>query len=154
MSGTVDIRRVLLAVMATAALVVVLAVPYRAQAASDCSSAGTDPTAAQYCPPTEPEEAEHPAEPKEAEHRQEECTEGNSGNTGSSGNSGSESGSEDCTEAVTTSSTPSAPAPAASEGGSLPFTGEELPTLLGIAAAFIAAGIALQRLSRPRAERN
>jgi hypothetical protein len=145
MSGTVDFRRVFLAkrvflaVMAAAALVVVLAVPYQAQAASDCSSAGSDPTAAQYCPPTEPQEEE-----------KKECSEGNSGNSGNS---------EDCSETapVTSSSntTPTSSAsPATSEGGSLPFTGEEIPMLLAIAAAFIGAGIVLQRLSRPKAERS
>jgi uncharacterized low-complexity protein len=147
MSGTDDIKRVLLAAMAAAALVVVLAVPYKAQAASDCSSAGSDPTAAQYCPPTEPKEKE--------------CTEGGSGNSGSnSGNSGSES----CEEVTPAPPSPAPPAPAPepepepepapAEGGSLPFTGDDVPALLAIAAVFIAAGVALQRLSRPKAERS
>lgn len=146
MSGTVDIKRALYAVMAAAALVVVLAVPYKAQAASNCSSKGSDPTAAQYCPPTEPKEESH-----------KECTEGTSGNSANSGNSGtnsgSGSGSENCSTS-TSSPTPPAPAAASAGGGSLPFTGNDVPVLLAIAAAFIAAGVALQRLSRPKAERN
>jgi hypothetical protein len=36
-----------------------------------------------------------------------------------------------------------------SSGGSLPFTGVDLIALLAVAAAFIAADLALQRLSKP-----
>ncbi len=134
MSGTVDIRRVLLAVMATAALVVVLAAPNQAEAANDCAAAGTDPTAAQYCPPTEP---------------QDECLEGEDRN-----GDGKLTGSE-CVEEEATPPPPSAAPPpegTISEGGTLPFTGSDVLALLAVASAFIAVGMALQRLSRTRME--
>jgi hypothetical protein len=129
MSGTVDIKRALLAVMAAAALVVVLAVP-SAQAADDCSAAGTDPTAAQYCPPTEPE-----------------CVENGAGGSPSTGTN-----SENCEEAPPPPVPPSSPPSSASSGGSLPFTGADVIALLAVAAGFIAVGLALQRLSRSDAE--
>ena len=66
MSETVDIWRVLRIAMATAVLAVVLIVPTQSQAANDCAAAGTDPTAAQYCPPTPPQPIEE---------EQERCTE-------------------------------------------------------------------------------
>ncbi len=137
MSGTVDFKRVLLAAMAAAALLVVLAIPHQAKAATDCSAAGSDPTAAQYCPPTEPEE---------------ECNENGSGaNSGNGSNSGS---SEECreTSAAATSSPSSPSGTAAAEGGTLPFTGSDVPALLAIAAALIAGGLGIRRLSRQGAE--
>lgn len=154
MSGTVDIRRVLLAVMAAATLAVVLAVP-QAQAANDCSAAGTDPTAAQYCPPTEPKEKEcTEGEDKngdgkvvgsECTESQNECAEGVDSN-----GDGKLTGSE-CQEAA---SSPTPPAGTVSEGGTLPFTGTDVIALLAIAAAFIAVGLALQRLSKTGIEQS
>jgi hypothetical protein len=125
--------------MATAILAVVLAIPAQALAAADCSAAGSDPTAAQYCPPTPP-----PPPPAE-----EKCSEGGSGNgTSNAGGSGSESGStHECEESVA-SSTPAPPA----ESGTLPFTGTDVLALFAAAAALIAVGVAVQRLSRTKPE--
>lgn len=131
MTGTVDIKRVLGAAMAAAALVVVLLIPGYAQAADDCSSAGSDPTAAQYCPPTEPTSEES-----------EECDEGNGGNSGSNTSGSGCEEQEAEAEAVPVAESSSG------GGGSLPFTGADLFALVAVAAAFIAVGVALQRLSR------
>ena len=152
MSGTVDIRRVLLAVMAAAALVVCLAVlPNQAQAANDCAAAGTDPTAAQYCPPTEPQD--ECAEGTDTngdgkltgseciEQKQSECAEGEDRN-----GDGVLTGSE-CVEPASTPPAPPAEGTIA-EGGTLPFTGNDVLALLAVAAAFIAAGLGLSRLTR------
>ncbi len=135
MSGTVDIWRTLRIAVAAAALAVVLIVPTQSQAANDCAAAGSDPTAAQYCPPA-------PPQPIEEEH--ERCTENAAGETGSSTNSGNSS---ECQEEVpvSVSETPSTPS---SGGGTLPFTGMDVLALLAVAGAFIAVGIALQRLSK------
>ena len=139
MSGTVDIRRVLLAVMAAATLAVVLAVPMHANAAGDCSAAGTDPTAAQYCPPTEPVTEAGEGSPTEP------VTEAGEGPTTEPV---AEAGEEE--SSVASSATESPP----SEGGSLPFTGSDVLALLAVAAAFIAVGLALQRLSRTGTDRS
>ncbi|MEX2108294.1 MAG: hypothetical protein WD827_05365 [Solirubrobacterales bacterium] len=129
MSGTVDIKPTLFAALAIATLAVVFVLPVQALAASDCASAGSDPTAAQYCsepPPEEPPPEEPPPErevevinesspPPEKEVIYE--------------NSGGVAGVSD------------------ESSGSLPFTGVDLLALAAVACAFICIGLALQRMS-------
>ncbi len=141
MSGTVDTKRVLLAVMAAATLAVVLAVPMRAHAATDCSAAGSDPTASQYCPPNET--------PKECEEGNQNGSSGNSPISGS--NSGNGANSEECSHSEESAS--SGTESASAGGGTLPFTGVDVLALLAVAGAFIAVGVALQRLSKASMDR-
>lgn len=134
MSGYVDIRSALRAALAIAAFAILLSVPAAQAAENECAAAGSDPTAAQYC--TTPE--------IEVESE-----------TASGGGGG---GNNNTPTSTTTPVAETEVQPAAAEsvagtsGGSLPFTGEDLLALGAVAAAFVAVGLALQRLSRGRAE--
>lgn len=124
MSGFVDMRSTLRAAMALAALALVLVLPVEAGAATDCAAAESDPTAAQYC--TTPEvqvegEQGESSTPPPAEEPAESEVQGESA------------------ESV-----------AGTSGGTLPFTGEDLLALAAVAAALVAIGLALQRLSKGR----
>jgi hypothetical protein len=120
-----DIKAGLWAVIALAALGVAFVLPTQA-VAGECDEASSDPTAAQYCPPTEVTPP-----PEEAPVIEEESS---------------------SVESVQTESVPApepapAPAPEASASGSLPFTGLDLAALAAVATALTAAGFALYRLS-------
>lgn len=97
---------------------VALLLPLPALAASDCTDAASDPTAAQYC--TAPE-AEGAGE-----------TDGVAV-AGGGDASGPPAGAET--------------AGASAEAGTLPFTGTDLLALAAVAAAFLAISLALRRLS-------
>lgn len=124
-----DIKTALRAVIAIAVLAAALVLPGQAVAAGECDSAGSDPTAAQYCSPSEVTPA--PVE-EESEVRSE-------------SSESSEESSE--TESVAVESAPAS-------SGSLPFTGLDLIALVAVAGALTAAGLALYRLSRPRTHAN
>lgn len=126
MIGASNIMTGLRMVVAIAVLATPLVLPVQAMAASECDDAGSDPTAAQYCPPTE-------TTPPPSE-------------------SGTEAGSVESTGAGATSVSESEPTAAESEatsaaGGSLPFTGLDLVALIAVAGALGATGLVLHRLS-------
>jgi len=108
-SATFEIKPALRAGVAIVALVVALVLPTQALATNNCGSAGSDPTAAQYCTSTD-------------------------------------------VPVSNVSSPVHGEATAASTGGSLPFTGTDLLALAAIACAFVAIGLALQRLSAGKAD--
>ncbi len=117
MTATSHIRTGLRAAIATAVLATALVLPAQAFAGNDCSNVGSDPTQAQYCPPSAAEAG------------------GGNAGTGTLVSTPSPSPSSAGTEAVSTS------------GGSLPFTGLDLAALLAVAAVLTATGLALRRLS-------
>lgn len=123
MSSTVDIKLALYTAVAVAALAVAFILPAQALAGSDCESAGSDPTAAQYCSePPPPIEEEAPVEESEVAAEVTEVTPPPEESTGGV-------------------------AGVSEESGSLPFTGADLLALAAVACAFICIGLALQRLS-------
>jgi hypothetical protein len=105
-------------------LALMLAVPGPVLAANDCSSAATDPTAAQYCNPTEGAVKPIAEEHSEATPPAAIAGEG----------PGPDGGGAVKSEAVS----------------GLPFTGADLLALLAVASAFVAIGFALRRLSSAR----
>jgi hypothetical protein len=116
-TGKRKIEKSLRAVLTAAVVAGALVLPAQATAKSDCSNAGSDPTAAQY------------------------CSGGATGgeNTGNSGNNGE-------TKAVSETS-PTAPATVETGSGSLPFTGLDVGILALVAAGLVGAGLLLRRLT-------
>lgn len=109
--------------------------PAHASATATCKSAGVDPTAAQYCSPTQVPPAEEAAGESEGVHA-----------AGGSGGSPSPPSGYEAPESSAQG------VAAASASGSLPFTGADLLALVAVAAALLAVGIAFSRLSRAKAD--
>jgi hypothetical protein len=127
-STIVDIKQALFAAIAIAVLSVAIVFPAQTLAASDCGSAGSDPTAAQYCPEEPPEEpTPEPPAPESEE--------------------ASSPPPPEITVAPESSESSNEVAGVSEESGSLPFTGADLLVLAAVACAFICIGLALQRLS-------
>jgi hypothetical protein len=143
-NGTVELNELKpmfrAAIVAAAALGVILIAPGYALAARDCAAANYDPTAAQYCNPTQnavdPVAEESASKPKVAAVM---------GGEGSSSAVAEESASKPKVAAVMGGEGPSS-----GGGGSLPFTGADLLALVAVASAFLAIGLALRQLSSSR----
>ncbi len=119
MTGTSDIKTGLRAVIAIAVLAAALVLPAQAFAQNDCSNAGSDPTAAQYCSPSEIQ------------------TENRSAASNPTSSSTSPVSAPSGTAAVA----------ASDDSGSLPFTGFDVGILLLVAAMLTGTGLALRRLT-------
>jgi hypothetical protein len=128
------------AVVVIAVFAALLAIPLPASAAGSCAEAGSDPTAAQYCStPTVPRgESEVKAVSESSAESESEAESESQGAAGASGESGSGSG--------------GGSEGAAATSGSLPFTGADLLVLAAMAAALLAIGVALRRMSRAAPE--
>jgi hypothetical protein len=126
-TGAVDIRTGLRAVFAIAALSAAFVLPAQAFAQdNNCSNAQSDPTAAQYCP-------------------QSAILGSNSGASNTPSSTG--------TPSVATPSATHAVA-VSSAGGSLPFTGLDVGTLVLAAAILTGTGLVLRRLTASGAHRD
>lgn len=150
------------AVVAIAVFAAFLAIPLSASAATSCAEAGSDPTAAQYCttptvPPGESEvkgvsesssSSEANAEAEAVAVTGSSSCAGSAGSSNGSGSAGSSNGSGSAGGSGCGSGGPSA----AAASGSLPFTGADLLTLAAMAAALLAVGVALRRMSRTEPE--
>jgi hypothetical protein len=121
-SKLVDIKSTFYAAMAVAVLAMALVLPTQAVAETECVEAGSDPTAAQYCTSIEIPPPTTIVTPP-AEVVEVEAE------------------SAESTQEV-----------AGTSSGSLPFTGADLLVLAAVAAAFVAIGLALQRLSRAKTD--
>jgi hypothetical protein len=122
------------AVAVGAALIAVLALPIPAWAANDCVNAAADPTAAQYCNPTQNAVSGAGEERSQAGEERSQATVP----VAQEGGGGPGPGAE----------------PTASSPGSLPFTGSDLLVLAAVAIGFAAIGLTLRQVSgsRPSAE--
>lgn len=128
MSGKNNIKTGLRAVIASAALVAAFVLPAQAFAADgDCSNAGSDPTAAQYCSVEGVQTGGGENSPDGQSEAQD--TEGTQAAS---------------TSPVETSATTSADT---SGQGSLPFTGLDVGILALVAAILVGTGLALRRLT-------
>jgi hypothetical protein len=114
-------------VLALAAVVAVFALPAQAMANENCSNAGNDPTAAQYCSVA-------------GVH-----TKGGESNSGGpSGGETEPAAEEPVVEAVNSES---APSEASESSGTLPFTGLDVGILAAVAVALTGTGLVLRRLT-------
>jgi hypothetical protein len=136
-SGTVDIKPTLFSAIVIAALAVAFVLPVQALAANDCASAGSDPTAAQYCSEPPPEETPPPESPPPPEREVEVIHEASPPPPEREVIVEPAEGSSDVAGVST-------------ESGSLPFTGADLLALAAVACAFICIGLALKRMSTGR----
>jgi hypothetical protein len=126
-SGKNNIKTGLRAVIVSAALVAAFVLPAQAFAAEgDCSNAGSDPTAAQYC---------------SVEGVQ---TEGGESSPGGQNEAQETEGTQ---SASTTPVESSAAEPVSSGQGSLPFTGLDVGILALVAVILVGTGLALRRLT-------
>jgi hypothetical protein len=116
-TGTSDIKTGLRAVIAIAVLAAALVLPAQAFSQNDCSNAGSDPTAAQYCPPSDVQVG--------------------GTNTQNNANAPSSAAAPSGTASVA----------ASTDSGSLPFTGLDVGILLLVAAVLSGTGLALRRLT-------
>lgn len=125
-TGTHQIKSGLRLVLGLAALMALFAMPTQALANENCSHAGNDPTAAQYCSVA-------------GVHAK--------GGENSGGPSGeTQPAAEE--PVVAAVSDESVPATAASESsGTLPFTGLDVGILVAVAAALVGTGFVLRRLT-------
>jgi hypothetical protein len=118
-TGTSDIKTGLRAVIAIAVLAAALVLPAQAFSQNDCSNAGSDPTAAQYCPPSDVQV----------------------GGTNTQDNANANAPSSAAAPSGTAS------VAASTDSGSLPFTGLDVGILLLVAAVLTGTGLALRRLT-------
>ena len=125
-TGTHQKKSGLRLVLALAALVALLAIPSQAMAKENCSRAGSDPSAAQYC-------SVAGVQAKGGE---------NSG--GPSGES-QPAAEEPVVQAV--SAGPVAATATPESSGPLPFTGLDVGILAAVAAALVGTGLVLRRLT-------
>ncbi|HEX7058356.1 MAG TPA: hypothetical protein VF176_00705 [Solirubrobacterales bacterium] len=125
MTGTSNIKTGLRAVISIAVLAAALVLPAQAFAQNDCSNVGSDPTAAQYCPPSDVQVGDV-----------------NTQSNPNPSNNPSSASVPSGTAAVTTSN----------DGGSLPFTGLDVGILLLVATVLTGTGLALRRLTASRHE--
>lgn len=124
MTGAIDIRTGLRAVIAIAVLAAAFVVPAQAFANhNDCNNVQSDPTAAQYCPASDVL-------------------------------ANNESGSNTSTSAAVPSGTEAVAATANSGSGSLPFTGLDVGTLVLAAAVLTGSGLVLRRLTASGAHKD
>lgn len=123
MTGAIDIRAGLSGVIAIVVLAAAFAIPTQAFAQENCSNANSDPTAAQYCSPSNV-----------------------------LGEGESEAPTTSAVESAPAAEESARAAPV-SEGGSLPFTGLDVGILALAAAALTGAGLLLRRLTAPGAPR-
>jgi hypothetical protein len=133
-TGTHKFKPGLHLVLALTAMVAAFAVPTQAMANENCSNAGNDPTAAQYCSVA--------------------GVQGNGGEGNNSGPSGGENkpaaAEEPVVEAVESEGSTASPAESTAspaESGTLPFTGLDLGILAVAAAALVGTGLLLRRLT-------
>jgi hypothetical protein len=126
-NGYSNIKTGLRAVIAMAVLAAAFVLPAQAFAQTNCASAGSDPTAAQYCSVSGVQT-------------------GGNGNTPQVTNNGS---GPQVKNVSASSVTPSGTAAVetSSSSGSLPFTGLDVGILLMVAAVLAGTGLALRRLT-------
>jgi hypothetical protein len=131
-TGTDKFKPRLRLAFALTAAVAAFALPGQAMAKEDCSNAGNDPTAAQYCSVA--------------------GVQGNGSEANNGGPSGGESKPAAAEEPVVAAQSESTASPvessaAPAESGTLPFTGFDLGILAVVAAALVGTGLLLRRLT-------